>query len=149
MIFNVKHGIIVHPFEGALCITTVLSVYSGFKLLVHNPEVLDNAESGILSLPKYLIWAWVVIGFIGAIVTFIGLTMTTWDERGRTLEVSGLWLMGSMWLTTGVGSSLLDLWLWEEYIRFFSLAAACILRLIVLHDFHKIMRRRSEEVKIQ
>ena len=149
MLYNLKHGIFAHPFEGVACISTFLSVYSGLKLLLYHPEVLDNADSGILSLPKYLIWSWVVLGFIGAVITFVGLTMSTWNEKGRMIESSGLWFMGSMWLTAGVALSFLDLWLWEEYVRYFAIAAGCVLRLAVLHDFHKIMQRRIEGVRLQ
>lgn len=149
MFYNLKHGIFAHPFEGVACISTVLSVYGGFKLLLYHPEVLDRAEFGILSLPKYLIWFWVVLGFIGAVVTFVGLTMSTWNEKGRTIETSGLWMMGSMWLTAGVASAGLDIGRWEEYVRFFAIAVGCALRLAILHDFHKIMHRRLKGVSLQ
>lgn len=149
MLYNLKHGIFAHPFEGVACISTFLSIYGAFKLLLYNPEVLDNATSGILSMPKYILWIWVVVGFIGALVTFVGLTMTTWNEKGRAIEASGLWLMGSMWLTAGVARAGLNLDAWVEYTRYFAIAAGCILRLAILHDFHRIIQRRVEGVELQ
>lgn len=148
MIYNLKHGIFAHPFEAVACTSTFLSVYGGFKLLLLHPEVLDNAEYGILSLPKYLIWTWVVIGFLGAVITFAGLTMSTWNQKGRAIEASGLWLMGSMWLTAGIAAAMLDLWLWEEYVRYFAIAAGCVFRLVIIHDFHTIIQRRVEGVEL-
>lgn len=148
MIYNLKHGVFAHPFEMVACISTFLSVYGGFQLLVYHPEVLDNATSGILSLPKYLIWIWVVVGFIGAVVTGIGLAMTTWSRKGRFIEASGLWLMGSMWLTAGVARAFLNWDAWVEYTRYFALSVGCIFRLIILYDFHESLRKRVEGVEV-
>jgi hypothetical protein len=36
---------------------------------------------------------------------------------------------------------LLDHTAWEQYLRFFSIAAACIVRLMMLGDFHSVMSR--------
>lgn len=141
MIFSLKHGIYAHPFEFVACVSTFLSVYAAFQLLLYHPEILDNADAGMLSLPKYILWIWVVMGFLGAVLTAIGLTMSIFSKRGRVLEEQGLWLMGAMWLSAGIARSFLDLDAWIEYVRYIAIAGGCTLRLMMLNDFHEIMTR--------
>lgn len=147
MTFSLKHGIYAHPFEFVACVSTFLSVYGAFDLLLNHPDVLDNATQGILSVPKYLLWTWVVIGFLGAVATAIGLALSIFSPKGRVLEEQGLWLIGAMWLSTGVVRVVLDFGAWVEYVRYFAIAGGCILRLMMLNDFHDIMLRWREAEK--
>lgn len=147
MTFSLKHGIYAHPFEFVACVSTFLSVYGAFDLLLHHPDVLDNATQGILSVPKYLLWTWVVIGFLGSVATAIGLALSIFSPKGRVLEEQGLWLIGAMWLSTGVVRVVLDFGAWLEYVRYFAIAGGCILRLMMLNDFHDIMLRWREAEK--
>jgi hypothetical protein len=147
MTFSLKHGIYAHPFEFVACVSTFLSVYGAFKLLLYRPEILDNANAGILSLPKYILWTWVIMGFIGAVMTGSGLTMSIFSQKGRVIEESGLWLMGAMWLTAGVARSILDLEAWLEYMRYLAIAGGCALRLMMINDFHEIMSKAWRETK--
>src|SRR5690349_12950200 len=148
MTFSLKHGIYAHPFEAVACISTFLSVYGGLQLLLYHPEYLDNATSGILSLPKWMIWTWVVMGFVGAVLTFCGLAASIFSTKGRSVEESGLWLMGAMWLTAGVARSFLDLNAWVEYSRYLAIAGGCILRLMMINEFHEIMRRARRGAQV-
>jgi hypothetical protein len=148
MTFSLKHGIYAHPFEFVACVSTFLSVYGAFQLLLYHPDVLDNATQGILSVPKYLLWVWVVTGFLGAVATASGLALSIFSPKGRVLEEQGLWLMGAMWLSAGVVRAVLDLEAWVEYIRYFAIAGGCILRLMMLNDFHDIMTRWREAEKV-
>lgn len=144
MAFSLKHGIYAHPFEMVACISTLLSVYGAFKLLLYQPEILDAATVGILSLPKYILWVWVIMGFLGAGLTAAGLTMSIFSPKGRVLEEQGLWLMGAMWLSAGIARSFLDIDAWIEYARYLAIAIGCILRLMMLNNFHEIMTRWRE-----
>lgn len=144
MTFSLKHGIYAHPFEFVACVSTFLSVYGGFQLLMYHPEILDAATSGILSLPKYIIWIWVVMGFLGAVATGSGLALSIFSPKGRVLEEQGLWLMGAMWLSAGIARIILDLDAWVEYVRYFAIAGGCIVRLLMLNDFHEIMTKWKE-----
>lgn len=148
MSFSLKHGIYAHPFEMVACVSTFLSVYGAFKLLLYSPEVLDRATAGILSLPKYILWTWVVMGFLGAILTASGLTMSIFSTKGRVLEEQGLWLMGAMWLSAGIARSFLDIGAWLEYVRYLSIAGGCALRLMMLNDFHDIMTKWREAERV-
>lgn len=147
MTFSIKHGIYAHPFEMVACVSTFLSVYGAFKLLLYHPEILDRADVGILVLPKYLLWTWVIMGFLGAVLTASGLTMSIFSQKGRILEEAGLWLMGAMWLSAGISRSFLDIDAWLEYARYLAIAGGCTLRLMMLNNFHDIMRRMWREAE--
>lgn len=144
---SLKHGIYAHPFEFVACVSTFLSVYGAFKLLVYHPDILERTPTGILSIPSYILWVWVVMGFIGATLTAIGLAMSIFSPKGRVLEEQGLWLMGAMWLSAGVARSFLDIGAWVEYVRYLSIAAGCIMRLMMLNNFHEIMLKWREAEK--
>ena len=144
MSFSLKHGIYADPFEFVACVSTFLSVYGAFRLLMYEPEVLANATVGILSLPTYMLWAWVIMGFVGATLAAAGLTMSIFSPKGRVLEEQGLWLMGAMWLSAGVARSFLDIGAWMEYMRYLSIAGGCALRLMMINDFHDIFTRWRE-----
>lgn len=144
MTFSLKHGIYAHPFEFVACVSTFLSVYGAFQLLLYHPEILDQATQGILTVPKYLLWTWVIMGFLGAVATASGLALSIFSPKGRVLEEQGLWLMGAMWLSAGVVRIVLDLDAWVEYLRYFAIAGGCVLRLMMLNDFHEIMTRWRE-----
>lgn len=144
MTFSLKHGIYAHPFEFVACVSTFLSVYGAFRLLLYHPEILDQATQGILTVPKYLLWTWVIMGFLGAVATASGLALSIFSPKGRVLEEQGLWLMGAMWLSAGVVRIVLDLDAWVEYLRYFAIAGGCVLRLMMLNDFHEIMTRWRE-----
>jgi hypothetical protein len=141
MVYRLRNGLYAHPFEMVACISTFLGVWGAFKLLVHNPEVLDRIEDGILSVPKYILWIWVIVGFFGCVTTALGLAASIFSNKGRVVEAAGLWMMGAMWLSAGVAMIFLDWQAWEQYLRFFSIATACIVRLMMLNDFHSIMSR--------
>ncbi len=145
MTFSIKHGIYAHPFEMVACVSTFLSVYGGFDLLVHHPEYLETIHSGILSLPDGVLWVWIIMGFVGAVMTATGLTLSIFSQKGRAIEEAGLWMMGAMWLSAGVARSFLDLNAWVEYTRYFAIAAGCALRLMMLNDFHDILKRAVRE----
>lgn len=145
MLFSVKHGIYAHPFEMVACISTFLGVYAAFDLLLYRPEVLDAATSGVLSLPKYILWVWVVMGFLGSVLTAAGLTMSIFSKRGREWEAAGLWLMGAMWLSAGVARTFLDITAWVEYVRYWAIAFGCIIRLMSINNFHEFVKRASKE----
>lgn len=147
MTFSLKHGIYAHPFEMVACISTFLSVYGAMRLLLYSPEAVENATSGILTLPTYLLWTWIVMGFFGAAATAGGLTMSIFSPKGRVLEEQGLWLMGAMWLSAGVTRSIMDLEAWIEYMRYLSIAGGCIIRLMMLNDVHEMMTRWREAEK--
>lgn len=144
MPYRLRNGIYAHPFEMIACISTFLAVYSAFKLLVTQRDVLRRLDEGILSMPFGILWTWAIMGFVGCVLTAVGLTMSIYSHRGRTIEGTGLWLMGSMWLSAGVASMALDLWNWVEYIRFWAIAIGCIMRLMVLGRFQAIMRKIPE-----
>lgn len=141
MPYHLRNGIFAHPFELVACISTFLSVWGGFKLLVEQPELLARLEEGILSMPLPVLWVWVIMGFIGAVLTAFGLGMSLYSHLGRTIEAAGLWLMGSMWLSAAVSSMILDWSRWEEYTRFWAIAIGCVLRLLVLSKFQTIMAK--------
>lgn len=145
MTFSLKHGIYAHPFEAVACVSTFLSVYAAFQLLLYHPEIVNNAEVGILTCPRWMLWTWVIMGCVGAILTMSGLTASIFSTKGRTVEEQGLWLMGAMWLSAGFARSLLDLNAWLEYIRYFAIAGGCIGRLMQLNDFHEFVRRSWKE----
>ena len=144
MAFSLKHGLYAHPFEMVACASTFLSVYGAFRLLLYHPEILNNADSGILVLPRFLLWTWVIMGFLGAVITASGLTLSIFSERGRVLEEGGLWMMGAMWLSAGVARAILDLEAWVEYVRYLSIAGGCVVRLMMLNNVHEIMTRWRE-----
>lgn len=144
MSFSLKHGIYAHPFEMVACVSTFLSVYGAFQILLYHPEILHRADAGILVLPRFLLWSWVIMGFLGAIMTASGLTLSIFSEKGRVIEEGGLWMMGAMWLSAGVARSFLDLNAWVEYVRYLAIAGGCILRLMMLNDFHHVMTRWRE-----
>jgi hypothetical protein len=148
MSFSLKHGIYAHPFEMVACVSTFLSVYGAFKILLYNPEILHRADAGILVLPRFLLWSWVIMGFLGAIMTASGLTLSIFSEKGRVIEEGGLWMMGAMWLSAGVARSFLDLNAWVEYVRYIAIAGGCILRLMMLNDFHHVMTRWREAERL-
>lgn len=145
MPYHLRNGLYAHPFEAVACISTMLSVYGAFRLLVYRPQVLDAATSGILSMPKYILWIWVVMGFVGAVVTLIGLGLSIFSRKGRQVEASGLWLMGAMWLTAAVARMALDLAPWEEYLRYWAIGLGCVTRLLMLYEFQGIMDRAPRE----
>lgn len=145
MTFSLKHGIYAHPFEMVACISTFLSVYGAFQLLLYHPDVIANAEAGILTCPRWMLWAWVIMGVVGAIMTAAGLTTSIFSQKGRTIEEQGLWLMGAMWLSAGFARALLDWNAWIEYVRYFSIAAGCIGRLMQINDFHEFVKRSWRE----
>lgn len=145
MKISIKHGIYAHPFEMVACVSTALSVYAAFQLLLYHPEVLDAADVGILSLPKYILWIWVIMGFLGSVLTASGLTLSIFSTKGRVLEEQGLWLMGAMWLSAGISRSILDWDAWIEYVRYMAIAVGCVLRLMMINDFHHIMQRSWRE----
>lgn len=147
MTFSLKHGIYAHPFEAVACISTILSVYGAFRLLLYHPQVINNATSGILTCPRWMLWAWVVMGFVGAVMTFIGLAASIFSSKGRTVEEQGLWMMGAMWLSAGFARSLLDIGAWVEYLRYFAIAAGCAGRLLQLNDFHEFIKRGWREAQ--
>jgi len=143
--FTLKHGLYAHPFEAVACISTFLSVYGAFQLLLYHPDYINAQTSGILTCPRWMLWAWVVMGFVGAIMTGIGLTASIFSSKGRTIEEQGLWMMGAMWLSAGFARSLLDLDAWVEYVRYFAIAGGCIVRLMQLNDFHEFIKRSWRE----
>jgi hypothetical protein len=145
--FSLKHGLYAHPFEAVACVSSFLSIYGTFQLLLYHPEILDNATSGILTCPRWMLWTWVVTGFIGAVLTGFGLTASIFSQKGRTVEETGLWLMGAMWLSAGFARSLLDLNAWVEYVRYFAIAAGCVVRLMQLNDFHEFVKRGWRETQ--
>jgi len=145
MTFSLKHGLYAHPFEAVACISTFLSVYGAFQLLLYHPEIINSAESGILTCPTWMLWTWVIMGCVGAIMTGGGLAASIFSPKGRVVEEQGLWLMGAMWLSAGFARSLLDLNAWVEYVRYFAIAAGCAGRLLQLNDFHEFVRRSWRE----
>jgi hypothetical protein len=144
MVFSLKHGIYAHPFEMVACVSTFLSVYGAFQILLYHPEILNNATAGILVLPRFLLWTWVIMGFLGAVTTASGLTLSIFSEKGRIIEEGGLWMMGAMWLSAGAARLMLDLDAWVEYVRYFTIAGGCIVRLMMLNDVHSMMTRWRE-----
>ena len=147
MTIYLKHGIYAHPFEFVACVSTFLSVYGAFQLLLYHPEILDAADVGILSLPKYILWIWVCMGCVGALMTGFSLTWSIFSPKGRVLEEAGLWLMGAMWLSAGVARFALDIDAWVEYVRYFAIAGGCAMRLMMINNFHEVVRQMRRGVK--
>lgn len=141
MPYHLRNGIYAHPFELVACVSTLLAVWGGGKLLVTQPETLDRLDSGILSMPHLLLWSWIAMGACGAVLTAGGLGMSVYSHKGRAIEATGLWLMGAMWLSSGVALVFLDWMAWEAYVRYFAIAGGCVLRLLVLNQFHAIMTK--------
>lgn len=131
------------PFEYAFALLIMADmVSSGYQIVKLGPEL---PRVGLYSVPSFVLWSWLLFGFLGASGILAGLVWGIFDSRARSLEVAGLWLSASVWVSVLTASIIATPVQWYMWVQFIPLIIGIGLRLAGLSSYeHTVERLMSD-----
>jgi len=133
---------LAHPFELALAVMAILSAIRTGDILARYGSL---PHVGLLAVPAWLLWVWVVIAGVGGCLMLAGLTWGTLRARARAIEAAGVWLTGAVWAVVAVADARFEpsqAWTWGQY----AIIAVCSgIRLLALHRVERAITRAHQE----
>lgn len=141
---DVKTNITSHPFEFVFSSILVLRLWRSVDMLLDYDKLPESFKVGLMSLPLVMLWTWVVMGLIGSLLIFAGLSTSSFTRKSRALEASGLWLSAAMWFSIGVSDLVIAPLDFRGYAAFFVITGGCMVRLIALNRLQRIISHAKD-----
>lgn len=133
---------LAHPFELAVSLMAVLTA-------IRTGDVLTDYEHlphiGLLAVPAWLLWLWVVMAGLGGLLMLTGITWGILRARARLLEAAGLWLTASVWAVVAVADFRFEPTAWWTWGQYLAIAGCSLLRLWGLRRVEKAIDRAQAE----
>lgn len=130
---KIRDNIYTHPFEMVVCIMSFLGAYRVLNTIIEFHTVHVDDRTGIYSLPVGVLWVWAVMGLTGSVIILVGLWVAVVNVMGFLIELSGLWLLGSLWLSVGLSTIFISDGSFPQYGQHFTIAIGCLIRILAIH----------------